>query len=126
MREKRNRIEAIGTQVAFVHMSTEEEARAFFEKHGLPDVIRISNLQQDLYRAFELRRAGAGELLGPSALWRGLKTAIFKRHGMGRIAGDGLQMSGVFLLHQGKILKSHYYREPWDHPDFEKLAHPTQ
>lgn len=123
MREKRNSIEAVGTQVAFVHMATEEDARVFFEKQRLPDVVRISDPEQELYRAFELGRARMGKFLRPLAFWHVFKTAVLNHYGIGGIAGDTFQMPGVFLLRQGKVLKSHRYREPWDHPDFEQMAH---
>lgn len=122
MREKRSEIEGAGVRIVFVHMSSPEEARLFFEKLKVRDCLHLSDPKQELYRAFDLRRAQRMELLTPRSIWMALKTAIFGGHGFGKVAGDENQMPGVFLLHRDQIVKTHQYKELWDHPDFAQFV----
>jgi hypothetical protein len=63
-----------------------------------------------------------GRFLSPRVWWRGFQTAILRKHGFGRIDGNEFQMPGVFLVHGGRILRSHVYKELWEHPDFTAMA----
>lgn len=84
------------------------------------DVVRIADPRCELYRAFGLGKGGFLELFGPQVWWRGT-IAIFKGCGVGHLAGDGLQMPGVFVLHQGKIIASQPAHSAADLPNLEAL-----
>jgi hypothetical protein len=116
-------IEAEGTRVAFVHMSTEEEVAPHFERAGLGDVPRFSDPQRALYEAFGLGEAGAFEFLAPAVFLRGVGTIL--KHGVGAPSGDVRQMPGVFLLRGNEILKAFRHRSIADRPDYEGLACPV-
>lgn len=116
--EQRKAIEATGTRLALVHMGSEERAPRFFGSYGLEDVPRVSDPERALYRAFGLGRGGLGKLLGPKVWVRGFQSAILERHGFGALAGDGLQMPGVFLLFHGEVLKSYRHQSAADRPDY--------
>ena len=120
--QNRAGIEAHGTQVAFVHMNTEKEAVKFFQKYNLSDAARIEDKDQKLYRAFPLGRATFWQMFGPASMLKVLKTAFLKHYGMGGLGGDEFLLPGAFLLRNGQVLKSHLYKEPWDHPDFLSLS----
>jgi len=119
---RRARIEQDGTGLAFVHMSTEPRAREMFQSYGLADLPRFSDPQQVLYRAFELKNGSFRQLLGPGVLWRGFYAALFQRHGFGLPEGNGLRLPGVFLIHQGKILRANRLRTAAERPDYEAMA----
>jgi hypothetical protein len=38
------------------------------------------------------------------------------------LAGDGLQMPGVFLLHRGKVLREFRHESAADRPDYVTLT----
>ena len=102
-------------------MGTDAQAREFFARYGWVDVARISDPSCDLYRAFGLGRGSAAQLVGPGVLARGV-TALFGGHGIGLPVGDPLQMPGVFLLHDGDVVREHRHDTVADVPDYERLA----
>ena len=103
-------------------MSSEEEAQPYFVRYGLADLPRISDRDCALYRAFGLERLRWFDFIRPAFLWRGFQSSILKRHGLGSILGDEFQLPGAFLIHQGKMIHSHFYKQPWEHPDFVSLS----
>ncbi len=118
---RRERIEARGVGIVFVHQNSEGEARAFFGKYGLEDLPRISDPERALYRAFDLKRANLWQIGGPKVWWRSL-AAFFKGHRIGRVAGDAFQMPGVFIVDQGRIVSAFRHGTQADRPDYEDLA----
>ena len=112
----------MGTQLAFVHMGAEEDARPIFAKYGMEDVARVSDPEAQLYDAFGLARGTALQLLGPKVIWRGIGTALHAGHGFGRIIGDPTRMPGVFLLVDGSIVREFRHQTSADRPDYEGLA----
>lgn len=122
MRKVRRQVEAAGTQVAFVHQGTEEEAAPLFQKYGMDDVPRVSDPQAKLYEAFGIRRGTMLQYAGPKAIWRGAWAALIRRHGFGRIIGDHARMAGVFVVHRGRLLRAFRHRTSADRPDYVGLA----
>ncbi|TVQ51610.1 MAG: AhpC/TSA family protein [Phycisphaerales bacterium] len=118
---RRERIEARGVGIVFVHQSTESEARTFFEKYGLEDLPRISDPERNLYRAFNLKRGNIWQIGGPKVWWRSM-AALFKGHRVGRVAGDPFQMPGVFIVDHGRIVSAFRHGTQADRPDYEDLA----
>jgi peroxiredoxin len=118
---RRHAIESSGTRLAFVHMGTEEQARALFERYGLGDAGRVADPDRHLYRAFGLERGGFLQLLGPRVVARGI-VALLGGYGAGRMAGDGRQLPGVFLLRDGRLVRAFRHETAADRPDYEELA----
>ena len=119
---QRARIEKSGTRIVLIHMSSEEQGRKLFAKHGLGDVPRVSDPERSLYRAFGLRRGSLLDLFGPRVWWRGFEAGILGRHGIGKLAGDGFQMPGVFLVYHGEILRSYRHESASDRPKYLALV----
>lgn len=119
---QRQDLEAAGVQLAFVTMSEEPAAQQVFDGYGLGDVPRISDPQCELYRAFELRRGSWGEMFSPRVWWRGVKAGVFAGNGVGGLDGDGFRMPGVFLIRDGRVLRSYRHASPADRPNYLELA----
>ncbi|MEL7265226.1 MAG: SelL-related redox protein, partial [Planctomycetota bacterium] len=118
----RKTIEAHAT-IALVHMGMENAAnRAFFDGHGAGDLHRISDPNAQLYRAYELPRGRFGQLFGWTVWWRGFQAAILQRHWLGKLEGDGFQMSGVFLVHQDRVIRGEHHQTAADRTDYCQLA----
>jgi hypothetical protein len=115
-------IDAAGTIVVFVHMFDDAHGKALVEKRGFPDALRIHDPEQKLYQAFQLPRGSVWQLIGPGIWWRAIK-AIFGGHGIGIPNGDVRQLPGVFLLHNGKIVKAFRGQSSADRPDYAEMAH---
>jgi len=117
----RQAISSAGAQIALVHMQTEAEAAKLFASYRLDDLPRISDPAQELYRAFQLPRGSLTEVMGPGVWGAGLKSLI-SGHLPGIPSADVLQMPGVFLIYNGRVLRSFRHATSGDRPDYAVLA----
>jgi len=111
-----------GVTLCLVHMSNDRDAAAFFSRYGLADAVRVSDPSRRIYEAFGLRRGSMAMLVGWRSWVRGAWAGLVKGHGVGRLAGDGLQMPGAFLLSQGRVVRSFVHEMAGDRPDYCSLA----
>lgn len=116
----RSTIESRGRQLALVHMADDAQARQLFAKYGLEDVARVSDPEQELYRAFQLRRSSLLELFSPVTLYR-YAQAFCGGYFNGPIVGDGLRLGGAYLIRNGRIAGGTPYASIVDRPDFCNL-----
>ncbi len=121
LRARRAEIER-HARIAIVHMGDDASAASFFAKYGLDDVARISDPERTLYRAFDLGRGSLWQLFGPRVWVRGFRAGVLAGHGVGRLEGDGFQMPGTFLVHRGRIIRSHRHKDAADRPDYAEIA----
>jgi peroxiredoxin len=119
---QRHEVEAAGAVIVLAHMGEPTFGRDFFSKYGLADLHQISDPGQGLYRAFGLPKGNLWMLFGPKVWVRGLDAAILKRHGVGRLAGDGFQMPGLFMIFHGQILRSYRHQSAADRPDYVRFV----
>jgi hypothetical protein len=118
LNQKRGDIERQGVRLGIVHMGPDRAAQEMFDRYGLHGVLRISDPDRLLYRAFDLRRGRLAQLLGPKVWWRGWQAGIVRGHGIGKLAGDGFQMPGVFLVHRGGVVHSFRHKSAADTLDY--------
>jgi len=126
LKRLRTEIEAEGVRLAAVHMGTEEQAEILLTLFGLKDVERFSDPERRLYHAFGLERATLGQLLGPAS-WlgmvrAGLKSRFLPGKKLEGIVGDVLQMPGVFLLSEGRIVGDFKPNRPDKRPEYLEMA----
>jgi len=114
-------IEAGGTSLALVHMTSPEEFAAFAKSYGLDDVPALADPERRLYRGLGLRRGRVSQLLGPGVWWRGWQ-AWRAGHAVGALAGDGTQMPGVFLIHRGRVVRRFLHATAANRPDYAALC----
>lgn len=107
-----------GARLVLVHMLQRGHETEYFAHKG--EVARIADPVCELYRAFGLGKGGFFELLGPIVWVRGF-LAFFSGCGVGHLAGDGLQMPGVFLFRDGRILAAQPARNASELPDLPAL-----
>jgi hypothetical protein len=119
---QRGRIEAMGVQLAVVHMSPPMLATQLFAKADLDDIHRFSDRDCVLYDAFGLERGSFRQLLGPKVWSRGFVAGILRGYGAGPIVGDGFRLPGVFLLSDGQIVAEYRAQRASDRPDYIALA----
>lgn len=125
--EQREAIEREGVTPAFVGMMDDSEFDAFLESYGLDDLPRFADPTQRLYRDFGLGKGNMKQLLGPEVWRRGMSAAAPAwlgggGHGLGALRGDGLQMPGVFLLYQGRVIGGYRHETAAKRPDYTSLA----
>ena len=104
-----------------VHMGTMEEGKKMLASHQMIDTLQVSDPSCRLYRAYELDRGSLSQLLGMEVWWAGFNAAIVQRHGLGKLAGDGFQLGGAFLIRDDKIIESHRSTSAADATPFCKL-----
>lgn len=122
LRATRRRIEGSGARLVLVHMSSDVEARAFFDRYGLEDVQRVSDPDRVLYRAFALGRGRLRQLFGWSVWKRGWEAGVAAGHGVGWLRGDGFQMPGAFMIWRGRVVSRFVHESAADRPDYIALA----
>ena len=120
----RSRIESNATRIVIVHMGEPESMESLLERNDLIDVDRIVDANQDLYRTFGLKRGTLRQLFGLTVWNRAFLGGALARHGIGFIQGDSTQMPGLFLIHQGSILRRFRHRSVADRPDYTTLGVP--
>ncbi|MBT5020685.1 SelL-related redox protein [Planctomicrobium sp.] len=116
--QHRPEIEKNGTQIAFVHMDTEEHGRQLFERYLLSDLPRFSDPEEKLYRAANIGLGRWYQLLSCQVFWKGFQSAILKRHGFSRIRSNVFRMPGTILIENGQIVKRYDPQDASDHPDY--------
>jgi peroxiredoxin len=121
MARLRDRIENAGTRIVLGHMGSAEDFAAFSARYGLSSLPHVADPGRALYKGLGLRRATLWQMLDPRMWWRSLKSVLVG-HLPGRIKGDVFQLPGAFLLHQGKVVRGHAYRDASDRPDYMRLA----
>lgn len=116
----RHQLTANGTQLAFVHMGNLQQGAEMLARYGLTEAHQFSDPKQELYRAFDLKRATLSQVFGAKVWLRGWD-AFTKGHGVGAPIGDPFQMPGVFLLDNGEIVREFRHQSAADQPDYEQL-----
>ena len=99
-------------------MSPPEEADPWFEKHGLGDILRMSDPDKRLYRQFGLEEGSMFALSHPRVWLPWFRTAIVRGHGVGSAGPDWRQLPGVFLIRSGQILAEIRPRDSAFRPDY--------
>ncbi len=117
------RIESKGIGVVFVHMTENKIADRYFQRYELPGAVHISDPECDYYAKFGLVKGNFTQLYGLQSWIRGFQSSVIEGNGAGfRQIGDGFQMPGVFVIHEGKIKDAFIHRLSHDRPDYESLV----
>lgn len=110
-----------GVQIAFVHSESADEARPWFLKYGLSDVMQISDPTLAHYRAFGLGRTNVTSIVDPIVWARGASCAL--THGFGAQSIEMMRRApGVFVVQRDRILAEFRHRTPADRPDYVALV----
>lgn len=113
----RPEIESSGTQLAFVHIGSEENAKRFFGDYDLEDTPRLSDREGKFYKVFGLEEAKFKDVLNFATFWAGIK-AMLKGFRQKKTQGNPRIMPGFFLIHNGLIVRSFIHNSASDHPEF--------
>lgn len=122
LKADREQIESHNVRIVLVHMMGDAEASNLFTKYGLDDVPRVSDPDQELYQAFELKRGKITQVMGPAVWWKGFKTTILRGHLPGIPKGDVFQLPGTFLVADGEIVRAFRPENSAEHPDYAEFA----
>lgn len=118
----RRQIEANGTTLVLIHMSSDSHASKFLSRFGLADVPAISDPRRSLYRAFGLRRGSPWQVAGPQLWRRGFPLLLRRGQSLSPKGGDLFQLSGMFLVFHGHVIRTFLHQSAGDMPDFLSFA----
>lgn len=107
--------------VILVHMGAEDIADDFFEKYALQNYDSISDPETRIYNQFGLGKGNFNQLFGLKSFIRGFEATMSGTMISLKQIGDGFQMPGVFLLHNGTIHGSYIHNTAADKPDYLAL-----
>jgi len=120
---KRKEYEEKKIKIVFIHMSDSETAEMYFRSFNLDGVRHISDPQCAYYAAFNLKKGNISQLFGFKNLVRGFEVTIGKGIPvMASQLGDGNQMPGMFLVHEGKIIKEFIHTYAGDKTDYDSFV----
>lgn len=104
IQSRRPELDQSQATLVLVHMGDEgDDSRQFFDQYGLSEVARISDPGGLLYEAHDLGMGSFRQMFGPNVWWRGAKAFLMKRHGIGKLVGNGFQMPGSVVYVDGKV-----------------------
>ena len=120
--EQRSEIEGRNVKICLVHMADNAIAEGYFKDYNLHNIDHISDPDCNYYESFGLIKGNFNQLFGLQIWLRTAKLAYkdfsaLKR----RLIGDGLQMPGVFVIHDGQVIERYIHQKASDRPDYLKM-----
>lgn len=107
------------TNLHILHMGDDEEIEPLISKYYIGNYNLISDPDGEYYTGLGLGRATISKAFGLQEFTRGLKG--FFKFGLGPLRGDGLQLGGIFLVENNKILKSYKSTRASDVYPFKRI-----
>ncbi len=105
--------------VLYIYPGNKPDGEAFFAEAD-PKARALADLPRTLFAAFKLGKARISQLISPGAIACGFR-AMKGGHKQTKPTGDPWQMSGTFLVEDGRILWEHRPRHVGDNPDFAAI-----
>ncbi len=119
--KRQDKIIKRGFNLVFVHFSDQNTAIDYFKKYKIKHPEFISDPGMRFYSNFGLGKGTTKQLFGLKTWFRGFEASIINGNSFERVIGDGLQMPGVFILHNGNI-KSQFIQDLIsDKPNYDDL-----
>ncbi len=118
----RQTLEAKQIQLVIVHHDTPANGAAWISKYDLGKCEQISDPDGQLYAQFELGKTNWWDLAGPHTWWPGFKATILQFNGVGIPVGDVKQLTGAFIIHRGRIVKSFRQKLSHQSPDYNQMV----
>ena len=84
--------------------------------------IGIERLMETFWTMIGLTKGTFNQLFGLRSWIRGFQSAVVQQNGFARPIGDGFQMPGVFVIHEGEIQEAYVHKLSSDRPDYEQLV----
>ncbi|MCA9150948.1 MAG: redoxin domain-containing protein [Planctomycetales bacterium] len=119
--EQRRALEAEGVTLAIVHMGRPMDGTMMLQRYGLECIHQFSDPHCLIYKAFGLERGRLSQLISTTVVKRAIP-AFLAGHGVGKLAGDGFRMPGVFVLVDGQIRVTHTAATAAERPDYLQIV----
>jgi len=110
-----------GAEIICIAQGDSKTGKAFSILFELPYPILMTGDSVDVYKAYGLQRGTLAQLFGLPSIFHGLK-AMFSGVTQGKLAGDGFQMPGIFIVDQSGIVRfARAHRNAADNPSNREL-----
>jgi hypothetical protein len=116
-------IEAKGARLVFVGQATPKHA-AHFQRRYAPEVEVLADESRGSYKAMNIPRGSAAQLIGPKSVMKGLSriTTGGSITVQGRVIGDAAQLGATFIvLPSGEVAWSHVSKDASDNAEPEDV-----
>jgi peroxiredoxin len=126
LRREYARFREAGVEIVCVAQGDPKTGKAFSIFFDLPFPLLVCGDDLAVYQAYGLERGTLGQLFGLRSWTRGVR-ATLQGHLIGKLAGDGFQMPGVFIVDRlGTIRYAHRHTDATDNPTPEELLRAVQ
>jgi uncharacterized membrane protein HdeD (DUF308 family) len=115
-------VDLAGLTPVIISMGSDEQAAPVLARYGLSHVIHVSDPERHLYRSLELPFGTLSQLISGTTIWRAVVEGTVFRFGFGRMVGNGLQLSGAFLVKNGRVERAIRHRSSSERTDFVNLC----
>lgn len=115
-------VKQAGLHPVVVHMGSNSQANELMKQFGMPDVATVSDPDRRLFRALEIPFGTLSQLISVKTFWRALVEGVVFRFGFGRFVGNGLQLSGAFIIRNGRIVRALRHESPAERTDFTNFS----
>lgn len=119
---QRSDVQRAGLTPVVVHMGSAIQMSKMLSQYGLSDIMHVSDPERHLFGALELPFGTLSQLCGWTTIWRALGEGTVFRFGFGRMTGNGLQLSGAFVVKNGRIEHAIRHTNAAERTDFAKLS----
>lgn len=114
-------IKSNSMNLVFVHMAKAEIAEELFDEFEFKDISHISDINCTIYKQFGLTKGSFKQLFGLQTWIKGYEAKKEGINWSSKVIGDSLQLPGIFILKDGKILENYIHKFASDRPDYKKL-----
>ncbi len=114
-------LEHKNVKLVFVHMGNELQAEEYFKDYDFGEFFSISDPECRVYADFGLTKGSFGQLYGLTVMIRGIEANMNGNAYSLKQIGDGFQMPGIFLIHEGVNEDAFIHNKISDKPDYEDL-----
>lgn len=119
--DQRDKIRHAGLVPIVVHMGSAEQAEPMLARFGLSEIGQVCDPDRRLFRTLELPFGTLGQLISFKTFWRALVEGVVYKFGFGSFVGNGLQLSGAFVVKDGRIERAIRHSSPAERTKFETL-----
>lgn len=123
--QKRRDVESMGVQIVLVLMSGDNSVMQLIQRYKLDDLPRFIDPNREMYLSAGLRRGSILQLFHPRIWIRALQAVWQLKEAVGMLKGDGFQLQGLALFHQGRLLAAYEHAsadEVMDYQSFLELS----
>jgi hypothetical protein len=117
----RKEIEDEGVSLVLIGQATPRHA-AHYRRRFAPDLTILADEDRETYKLAGMVRGGAGELLNPNVVMKGIGRGLKNRAVQGRPVGDVAQLGGTLLvMPDGSVAWSHMSHDAADNASIDEI-----